>query len=607
MRRVLFIGVICLTLGRIVAASLNTVETWSNGLVNGWECRLGFDPAASRLSVVAYESTNRALAITFPTGSVGAPAPLRLRFWADTNSSGGRFVGNLAQAGATHLEFDFYGEYTPRSLSGNDLGYVAVELFSINAGGQISAHTAEIPATNGWQHLIVPLQSPPFVRTSGASDFESTMTNIAVLAIHVHRNDSSISPPTEQYRIDNVVLTGQAQQTSQNISFAQIPDQFATNTLTLSATATSGLTVSYEVSGPAVLVGNQLSFTAGGQEVTVIASQAGNENYFPAPPVTNTFLVSKAQANVALGMLHFSYSGQPHQATVTTTPPELALIVTYGGETHAPVNAGSYPVVATINDPIWQGGATGTLVIVASPQIISFDPIPDQIVTNSLTLSATATSGLPVSYEVSGPAVLVDNQLSFSGIGSVSVTAVVEESVNFLPADPVTRSFEVQKATAMIGFEQLLFVFDNQAKAVVPVTVPPEVADLVSISISYDGDPEAPSRVGDYLVEAIVDAADPIWQGQVTAIQSIFIAISDVDPGLADENGIVVRFYSASEHWYTLESTRDLSNSNYWRAVDGPRQGLDAWDEMKHETPPFDWYYRLRIEEATNEDGGEDP
>jgi hypothetical protein len=606
MRRVLFIGVICLTLGRIVAASLNAPETWPTTSVNGWECRYFFQPQNQLLSVVTYASTNRALAITFPADNpAGTPPPPRLRFWAGTNSSGGRFVGNLAEAGATHLEFDFYGEYTPRSpLSGNALGFIAVELFD----SDFRIHTAVIPATNGWQRLIVPLQSPPFVRTSGTSDFESTMTNIAALAIHVHRHDISGSATTEQYRIDNVVLTQQAAPANQTISFAQIPDQIATNTLILSAVATSGLTVSYEVSGAAVLVGNQLSFTGGGQEVTVIASQGGNENYFPAPPVTNTFLVSKAQANVALTMLNFFYTGQPHQATVITTPPDLALIVTYGGETHAPVNAGSYPVVATINDPVWQGGATGTLVIVASPQSISFDPIPAQIVTNSLTLTATATSGLTVSYEVSGPADLVGNQLSFSGIGSVSVeAAVVEESMNFLPADPVTRSFEVQKATAMIGFEQLLFVFDSQTKAVVPVTVPPEVADLVSISISYDGDPEAPSRVGDYLVEAIVDAADPIWQGQVTATQSIFIAISDVDPGLADENGIVVRFYSASEHWYTLESTRDLSNSNSWRAVDGPRQGLDAWDEMKHETPPFDWYYRLRIEEATNEDGGEDP
>ena len=59
----------------------------------------------------------------------------------------------------------------------------------------------------------------------------------------------------------------------------------------LSATASSGLRVSYSiVSGPGNIQDSTLSFTGEGN-VTVRASQAGNENYLPADPVNQTVLV----------------------------------------------------------------------------------------------------------------------------------------------------------------------------------------------------------------------------------------------------------------------------------------------------------------------------
>jgi hypothetical protein len=78
----------------------------------------------------------------------------------------------------------------------------------------------------------------------------------------------------------------------QTITFASIPDQMQTNVLTLSATASSGLAVTFSVaSGPGTIAsGNRLSFSAAGQ-VTVRASQAGNATYDPAPDVDRSFRV----------------------------------------------------------------------------------------------------------------------------------------------------------------------------------------------------------------------------------------------------------------------------------------------------------------------------
>ncbi|HVU34952.1 MAG TPA: rhamnogalacturonan lyase B N-terminal domain-containing protein [Opitutaceae bacterium] len=57
------------------------------------------------------------------------------------------------------------------------------------------------------------------------------------------------------------------------------------------------------------------------------------------------------------------YNGQPQTASVTTTPPGLNATYTYNGSSTAPTLPGTYDVVATIDDPNYQGTATGKLVI----------------------------------------------------------------------------------------------------------------------------------------------------------------------------------------------------------------------------------------------------
>jgi len=78
---------------------------------------------------------------------------------------------------------------------------------------------------------------------------------------------------------------------------------------------------------------------------------------------TGTLIISKAAATVTLGNLAQTYTGSPLSATATTTPIGLAVNITYNGSPTPPTAAGSYPVVGTINDPNYQGSATGTMTI----------------------------------------------------------------------------------------------------------------------------------------------------------------------------------------------------------------------------------------------------
>jgi hypothetical protein len=80
-------------------------------------------------------------------------------------------------------------------------------------------------------------------------------------------------------------------------------------------------------------------------------------------------------------------------------------------------------------------------------QSIDFGPIADRLFGDpAFTLSATATSGLPVSYSASGACSLSGGTITPMGTGSCTVTAAQTGDLNYLAAAPVTRTFGVWHA-----------------------------------------------------------------------------------------------------------------------------------------------------------------
>lgn len=93
-------------------------------------------------------------------------------------------------------------------------------------------------------------------------------------------------------------------------------------------------------------------------------------------------------------------------------------------------------------------------------QTISFDSIPSQRPeTGRITLQATASSGLPVSFNVSDTnvAVISDNVLIFVGEGSTTITATQAGDSTWLSADPVSRVLTISapKADQSITFNPI--------------------------------------------------------------------------------------------------------------------------------------------------------
>ncbi|WP_290790282.1 MBG domain-containing protein [Flavihumibacter sp. UBA7668] len=254
---------------------------------------------------------------------------------------------------------------------------------------------------------------------------------------------------------------------SQTITFTDIPDKiYGDPAFILSAKASSGLPVTLTSSNNAIvaITGTRATIKGTGT-VSITATQPGQGNYGAATPVTITFNVAKAPLQIKADdkrkllnadnpPLTITYKGFVYgeTAAVLQTPPIISTTATKT----SPV--GNYPI------SISGAGAKnytityipGTLVIetvVAKKQVINFPPIADKVYGDpAFDPNATASSGLPVSYTISNTAIvkMVSGKLNIVGTGTVTVTASQAGNATWAPADPVSRTFTVRKASLEI-------------------------------------------------------------------------------------------------------------------------------------------------------------
>jgi autotransporter-associated beta strand protein len=159
-------------------------------------------------------------------------------------------------------------------------------------------------------------------------------------------------------------------------------------------------------------------------------------------------VVNPAQAGIQLdsASLNQTYDNTPRVVTATTSPPGLSYSISYNGQSTAPTNAGNYNIAATITDPNYQGSDSGTLVVAKASQTINFaalDPVYDNAA--PFALSATASSGLTISYTSSNTAVATvsGNTVTIVGAGSTTITASQSGNTNYNAATSVPQTLNV--------------------------------------------------------------------------------------------------------------------------------------------------------------------
>src|SRR5205814_2187796 len=95
-----------------------------------------------------------------------------------------------------------------------------------------------------------------------------------------------------------VVESVTAQKANETISFGPLGNKaLGDPDFTVSATASSGLRVSFTASGSPTVAGNVVHLTGAGS-ATVTAHQAGDSNFNAAPDVPQSFTIAQATAQV---------------------------------------------------------------------------------------------------------------------------------------------------------------------------------------------------------------------------------------------------------------------------------------------------------------------
>jgi len=225
------------------------------------------------------------------------------------------------------------------------------------------------------------------------------------------------------------------------------------------ARASSGLPLTLElVAGPAVLDGKRLRLTHVPGLVIIRATQKGNDAFLPAVPAERAFGVGTSASApvvgsglgvgfVAIGAeftLVADVSGDP--APSLQWRKDGAAIAGATGRRYtisaaSPADSGDYDVVATNA----QGTVVGlrTHVTVGKRlQTITFQAPMMVTAGETIALSATASSGLPVTFDVvSGSAQVNGSALTVATAGMITIQASQAGDPGYEAAAPVTQSF----------------------------------------------------------------------------------------------------------------------------------------------------------------------
>jgi hypothetical protein len=299
---------------------------------------------------------------------------------------------------------------------------------------------------------------------SGTGSFTTNLTGVGVpsgmvisaTATDPNGNTSAFSSPL-------TVSAGTSGLRAQTITFPPIANQpFNAGTVTLNATSSSGLGVSYSVStGSATVSSNTLTITGTGT-ITVQASQAGNGTYSAATPVTQTFAAGKGSQTITFpAIASTTYSSTQITLAATDSAGQTITYTVVSGPATISGNVLTLTGAGTVVVQAAQGGTTNyaaaspvsqSFVVRQNTQSITFPAIANQSAGANVTLTASATSGLPIVYSViSGPATVSSNTLTTTGTGTVTVQANQSGSANYFAANAVDQTFQVVTGSPAIA------------------------------------------------------------------------------------------------------------------------------------------------------------
>ena len=300
------------------------------------------------------------------------------------------------------------------------------------------------------------------LNSSGVATYtSSTFSNATHSLTAIYSGDST-------YPAGNGTASLTVARDAQTITFPAITGtQYAGTQLQLSASASSGLTVTLASTTPSVcsVSGTTASLLTSGTCV-IHATQAGNTDYSAAPLISQNFTVTKAPQTISFPTItatQYADSTLPLSATASSgLPVSLATttpaVCTLSGTTASLLVQGTCIIQAT---------QTGNSAYAAAPmvqqniavhlaaQTITFPaPTATEYALTEVTLTATASSGLPITYSSISPSICTvsGSTASLLAPGICYIHAAQAGNTVYSVAPLVTQSFLVHDALQTITF-----------------------------------------------------------------------------------------------------------------------------------------------------------
>ncbi|MEI6166075.1 MAG: DUF2341 domain-containing protein [bacterium] len=294
--------------------------------------------------------------------------------------------------------------------------------------------------------------SDPAVATIAGSSVTILKTGSAMITASQAGNGNYNAAAT----VPQVLTVNSANQT---ITFGALATRiYGDAPFALTATASSGLALSYVSSDPAVatVAGSTVTILKAGS-ATVTASQAGNGNYNAAASVPQVLTVNSANQAITFGALSSRTYGDAPFALTATANSGLTVsyassepnVATVAGSTVTILKAGSATITATQAGNVNYNAAVSvpqTLTVNKAGQTITFGALSGKSCDDgSFGLTATASSGLAVSYVSSDPDVasVTDNTVTILKMGVTTITAIQSGNSNFNAATSVPQMLTV--------------------------------------------------------------------------------------------------------------------------------------------------------------------
>ncbi|MDY8137519.1 ELWxxDGT repeat protein [Aquimarina sp. 2201CG5-10] len=239
----------------------------------------------------------------------------------------------------------------------------------------------------------------------------------------------------------------------QTITFNALSDViYGDPAFDLNATASSGLAVTYSSSDTniATISGNTVTIVGVGS-TTITASQEGNGNYNAATAHTQSLTVLPKGITVTADASQFKVLGAADPAlTYSITNGNLVASDSLNGslERVTGEDVGTYPInQGTLNHPNYNiTFESNDFEIIRGTQVITFNPLTDVTYGDpTFNLNATASSGLPITYNSSDTNVVTisDNTVTIVGAGTAIITANQEGNDSYNTAISVSQPLTV--------------------------------------------------------------------------------------------------------------------------------------------------------------------